>query len=100
MVPITPVMTPSLGGFLTPMNAMQLNGVTEVSASFISNKTCELVNKISGKGLRVDFRFTRSQNLVSSSMTSVELTFTNETGVVIKDIKVGSKVRKENVLPF
>lgn len=91
VIPITPIMTPSLGGFLTPMNAPNSNGITEVGASFIPNKASELLNKISGKGLRVDFRFTRSQHLVSSAMTSIELTFSNESSDVIKDIKVGSK---------
>lgn len=101
VVPITPIMTPSLGGFLTPINAPTMSsGVTEVSASYIPTKTFELLNKISGKGLKVDFRFTRSQHLVSSAMTSIEMTFTNESGDEIKDIRVGSKVRREFATQF
>ncbi|XP_046427375.1 AP-3 complex subunit beta-2 isoform X3 [Neodiprion fabricii] len=92
VIPITPIMTPSLGGFLTPMNPLQLNGVTEVAASFIPIKATELLNKVSGKGLKLDFRFTRSQHLVSSAMNSIELTFSNESSTTIKDIKVGNKV--------
>ncbi|XP_046484470.1 AP-3 complex subunit beta-2 isoform X1 [Neodiprion pinetum] len=91
VIPITPIMTPSLGGFLTPMNPLQLNGVTEVAASFIPIKATELLNKVSGKGLKLDFRFTRSQHLVSSAMNSIELTFSNESSTTIKDIKVGNK---------
>ncbi|XP_012259104.2 AP-3 complex subunit beta-1 [Athalia rosae] len=91
MAPMTSIMTPTLGGFLTPMNQLHLSGVTEVGASFIPNKASELLNKISGKGLKVEFRFTRSQHLVSSAMTTIELSFRNESSEPMKDIKVGNK---------
>ncbi|XP_015608069.1 AP-3 complex subunit beta-1 isoform X2 [Cephus cinctus] len=91
VTPMTPIMTPSLGGFLTPINSTLSNGVSEVSTSFIPTKKCELLNKISGKGLRVEYRFTRSQHLVSSHMVNIELTFTNEGSETIHDIQIGKK---------
>ncbi|XP_015112267.1 AP-3 complex subunit beta-2-like, partial [Diachasma alloeum] len=93
IVPMTPMMTPSLGGFLTPMNFPigNVNGIREVSATFIPVERTEIVNKITGKGLKVESRFTRSQHLVSSNLTSVELTFTNCGNHTINNIRVGNK---------
>ncbi|XP_012282049.1 AP-3 complex subunit beta-1 [Orussus abietinus] len=91
IMPMTPVMTPSFGGFLTPMNPTVSNETREVATSFVPIKKSELLNKISGKGLKVEFRFMRSQHLVSSVMVSIELTFTNEGTETIQDIHIGSK---------
>ncbi|XP_034943244.1 AP-3 complex subunit beta-2 [Chelonus insularis] len=91
VIPMTPVMTPSLGGFLTPINVMNINGITEVSASFTPLKKTEHLNKISGRGLKVESRFTRCQHLVSAAFVNIELTFTNESTEIINNIRVGSK---------
>jgi AP-3 complex subunit beta len=55
-------------------------------------KTTELLNKISGRGLHMLYRFTRSPHLFSPAMVSVELTFTNLGTEELMDIKVGQKV--------
>ncbi|XP_057322015.1 AP-3 complex subunit beta-2 [Microplitis mediator] len=92
VIPMTPVMTPSLGGFLTPINpATSINGITQVSAFFTPTRRSELVNKITGRGLKIESRFTRCQHLVNPVMVSVELTFINETSESITNIRVGNK---------
>lgn len=93
---MTPIMTPSLGGFLTPMlpaSTTSSEGVKEVSPSFIPVKKYELFNKVTGRGLKAEFRFTRSQHLISSAMVNIELSFTNESNDAITEIRVGNKVK-------
>ena len=94
VVPMTPVMTPSLGGFLTPINSIITDGVREVSTSYVPLKKTTLLNSIIGHGLKIEYRFTRSQHLVSPSLVSIELTFFNESNDVIKEIQIGNKVSK------
>uniref|UniRef100_A0A0C9RZA1 AP-3 complex subunit beta n=1 Tax=Fopius arisanus TaxID=64838 RepID=A0A0C9RZA1_9HYME len=93
IVPMTPVMTPSLGGFLTPMNLTlgNVSGIREVSATFVPVARTEIVNKITGKGLQVDSRFTRSQHLASSNLTTIELIFTNSGNDTIKNVHIQNK---------
>lgn len=89
---MTPIMTPSLGGFLTPINLAMSNGIQQVSASFSPLQKTEILNKVTGRGLRVESRFTRSPHLVSAAMVNLELTFTNEGNEQIKNIRTGNKV--------
>lgn len=91
VVPMTPIMTPSLGGFLTPINPTVTDGIREVSTSFIPIKKYEMLNSITGHGLKAEYRFTRSQHLVSPHLVSIELTFTNEGNKQIRDIQIGNK---------
>jgi len=88
---MTPVMTPSLGGFLTPINSTITDNVREVSTSYVPLQKTTLLNSIIGHGLKIEYRFTRSQHLVSSSLVNIELTFFNESNDVIKDIQIGNK---------
>lgn len=62
------------------------------SPSFIPMKTTELLNKISGRGLHVLSRFTRSPHLFSPAMVSIELTFTNLSSEELMDIRISQKV--------
>ncbi|XP_075154843.1 adaptor related protein complex 3 subunit ruby [Haematobia irritans] len=100
--PIGPVMTPSLGGFLTPgtpMTSLQsglmpqnaANRLELVGPSYISYSHKELLNKLSGHGLQVSYRYTRSPHLYSSSMVSVELQFVNQSSDEISNIQMGQK---------
>jgi AP-3 complex subunit beta len=89
---MTPVMTPSLGGFLTPINTTIIDNIREVSTSYVSLKKTVLLNNITGHGLKIEYRFTRSQHLVSSNLISIELTFSNESNDAIKEIQIGNKV--------
>ncbi|XP_039299668.1 AP-3 complex subunit beta-2-like [Nilaparvata lugens] len=81
----TPVMTPSLGGFLTPLVAsgappvpVAASGITSVAPLLLPARNVEVLNRITGSGLQVKARFTRCPHLYSPTMTSVELTFTNQ----------------------
>ncbi|KAH8235466.1 hypothetical protein KR032_001015 [Drosophila birchii] len=99
--PIGPVMTPSLGGFLTPGTPMVAgqaaplqpqharNRVELVGPSHIEFKHKELLNKVSGHGLQLGYRFTRAPHLYSSSMCSIELQFQNRGEKEITAIRLG-----------
>lgn len=89
---MTPVMPLSAGGFLSPISSSITNDIREVSSSFIPMKKFELLNSITGHGLKIEYRFTRSQHLVSAYLVTNELTFTNEGNELIKEIHVGTKV--------
>ncbi|KAL1117858.1 hypothetical protein AAG570_004172 [Ranatra chinensis] len=98
VAPSTPIMTPSLGGFLTPLSPMStqernvVDSVQLVSPSFVPLKRFEVLNKVSGSGLSIEARFTRQPHLYSPKMTTVELTFTNNSPKEnFTDIKVSSK---------
>lgn len=91
VIPMTPVMTPSLGGFLTPINSTIVDNVREVSTSYVPLKKTTLLNNIIGHGLKIEYRFTRSQHLISSSLVNIELTFFNESNNTIKEIQIGNK---------
>lgn len=91
---MTPIMTPSLGGFLTPMGtapAISTTGIQPALPSFVSIKSIELLDRINGRGLSVNCRFTRSPHLFSSQMTNVGLVFTNSSQDIISDIKISNK---------
>ncbi|XP_065363905.1 AP-3 complex subunit beta-2 isoform X2 [Calliphora vicina] len=101
--PIGPVMTPSLGGFLTPGTPLtgshtaalipqpMANRIDLVGPSFISYNHKELLNKLSGHGLQVSYRYTRSPHLYSSAMVSIELQFINQGTEEISNIQMGQK---------
>ncbi|KAE8737513.1 hypothetical protein FOCC_FOCC017028 [Frankliniella occidentalis] len=94
-----PLMTPSLGGFLTPsLPAMNLissatssSGIQTTSPSFVALRSQELLNKVTGRGLMITYRYTRSPHLFSSKMAAIELTFSNQGTEEITDLKMGSK---------
>ena len=90
MTPVMPLSTG--GGLLTPINLNITNDVREVSASFIPIKKSELLSSIMGHGLKIEYRFTRSQHLVSAYLVTIELTFSNEGSEPVKEIQVGVKV--------
>lgn len=93
--PAGPVMTPSLGGFLTPMtqniSTMSSNRIELVGPNHIPLNSTELINKVNGYGLGVTYRFTRAPHLFSATMVSIELLFTNHSNDVMENIKIGEK---------
>lgn len=95
ITPAGPVMTPSFGGFLTPMtqniSTPSSNRIELVGPNHIPLNSSELINKVNGYGLGVTYRFTRAPHLFSSTMVSIELHFTNHSNDVIEDIKMGEK---------
>nr|XP_014087131.2 AP-3 complex subunit beta-2 [Bactrocera oleae] len=99
--PVGPVMTPSLGGFLTPgtpqggavglLPVSAANRIELVGPSHIEFKHRELLNKLSGHGLQVSYRFTRSPHLYSAAMVSIELQFVNLTNDEITNIHLSQQ---------
>lgn len=92
VMPITPVMTPSMGGFLSPQPLYSMPEICQISPSFNSLESKELLNKITGYGLKIDYRFTRSPHLISAAMTNIQLIFHNGSSSTITNIRVGNKV--------
>lgn len=74
---------------LIPQNAA--NRLELVGPSYISYNHKELLNKLSGHGLQVSYRYTRSPHLYSSSMVSIELQFINQSSEEISNIQMGQK---------
>lgn len=94
----TPIIQPSpVNVLLTPSSNIneKLSNLTitatAVPAVFIPNKLHELLNRYNGNGLVTSYRFTRSPNLFSSKMTTVELTLNNTTQEGILSIHVPDK---------
>lgn len=89
------IMTPSLGGFLTPMSSSGFSGgrnrIELVGPSFIAMDKMELLNKVNGYGLGIGYKYTRSPHLFSANMVSIELSFTNHGNVELTDVQVGAK---------
>lgn len=91
------VMTPSLGGFLTPISSTSnlaggsKNKIELVGATFISMDKIELLNKVNGYGLGITYKYMRAPHLFSSNMVSIELHFTNHGNVELAEIQVGAK---------
>lgn len=87
-----PVLTPSLGGFYSPVTPVDLAPVIQVvQPSFTNTKPTELLSKINGRGLSATYRFTRNSHLYSPSMTNINIMFTNNTSDAINDIRLGKK---------
>ncbi|XP_063708004.1 AP-3 complex subunit beta-2 [Culicoides brevitarsis] len=95
-----PLMTPSLGGFLSPMTpATNLGDSIElIGPSYIPNTYAELLNKINGFGLSVTYRYTRGPHLFSAYMVSIELLFTNHGSLTLRDIKCGKTTLPSGVI--
>lgn len=99
IAPSAPIMTPSLGGFLTPMsNATVSNAVSNTSSRFelvgpvhVSLDKRELLNKTNSHGLQINYRFTRAPHLYSAKMVSIELTFHNESNNELENIHLSNK---------
>lgn len=90
------IMTPSLGGFLTPIAGGGLPGppinnkIELVGPSWCPIDTQEMLNKVNGYGLGIRYKYSRSPHLFSASMISLELHFTNhkEGNVSLEEIQV------------
>lgn len=65
------------------------NRIDLVGPSYISYSHKELLNKLTGHGLKVSYRYTRSPHLYSSAMVSLELQFINQGTEEISNIQMG-----------
>uniref|UniRef100_A0A336KCG1 AP-3 complex subunit beta n=1 Tax=Culicoides sonorensis TaxID=179676 RepID=A0A336KCG1_CULSO len=96
-----PLMTPSLGGFLSPMTTASQNitdSIELTGPSFIPNTYTDLLNKINGFGLSVTYRYTRGPHLFSAYMVSIELLFTNHGSLTLHDIRIGKTTLPSGVI--
>lgn len=96
IAPICPIMTPSLGGFLSPstMSVAASNASSRfelVGPSLIPFTKHELLNKINGHGLQIYYRFTRAPHLYSAKMVSIELTLKNDSTSDMESIHISDK---------
>lgn len=93
-----PVMT------LTPLansNVVTTNSnIQVVNPCFVPNKSLELLNRITGKGLQITYKYTRTPHLFSNSMVNIALTFLNNSNEDVNDIKIGQKVSFEEKNQF
>ena len=90
------MLTPSLAGSLSNMSISDKGMSASSSANFVQPpqivpKMYELLNKISGNGLCVSYKFTRTISVFSPKMVSIELTFTNNRDDTVSNIKIGEK---------
>lgn len=94
----TDMLTPSANNSIKPVDKANMHipiDFMTISAIHTPTKEYELLNKFSGKGLCATYRFTRSPNLYSAKMTTVELSLHNISdkeiiGIHIPNSKVGS----------
>lgn len=98
IAPTAPIMTPSLGGFLTPISSSRACAVSTSRFEFelvgpihVSLDNRELLNKTNSQGLQINYRFTRAPHLYSSKMVSIELTFHNESKNDLENIHLSDK---------
>ncbi|XP_076101294.1 AP-3 complex subunit beta-2-like isoform X3 [Mytilus galloprovincialis] len=90
------MLTPSMAGSLSNMSISDKGMSATSSMNFVQPpqivpKTYELLNKISGNGLCVSYKFTRTISVFSPKMVSIELVFTNNKDDAISAIKIGDK---------
>jgi len=86
------LLTPSLS---SDMESLSLDPVSYSNLtspnSVIKTKIYELLSKIKGQGLVVDYHFTRGSCAYSNSMIPIELNFKNRSRLEIKKIRVANK---------
>ncbi|XP_028411704.1 AP-3 complex subunit beta-1-like isoform X2 [Dendronephthya gigantea] len=90
------VLSPSL---IDDMKTLSLgvttNGPTPVVQNVVTDfsklTSHELLNKITGQGLQAQYKFSRSPCIFSTTMVAVEVTFVNNSGSVIENIRIGEK---------
>ena len=88
----TPILTPSLGGFLSPTSTTTPSTSVNIGQPmFVSTIPMELLNKVTTGGVAVNYRFTRHPHLYAPRMVGIELTFSNLSSEEIQIIKLGSK---------
>ncbi|KAL1233235.1 AP-3 complex subunit [Trichinella pseudospiralis] len=87
-VPVVCSATSAAAVFQAPKQQPGLNQqyYITVGASFISEQSREVLNKVAGHGVSVSYRFTRMPNLFSSTMCTVELSLHNQGTTTIEKI--------------
>ncbi len=91
----TPMLTPSLGGFLSPASS-ESGSVAEAikdatTPAFVPTRTQELLNKMTSGGLQVLYRYTRSPHIYAPELCSIELTLNNLGDSEQTEVKAGAR---------
>ncbi|KAK3745780.1 hypothetical protein QZH41_015967 [Actinostola sp. cb2023] len=90
------ILSPALAADLE-MLSMGNNDITSppplstVNTSFSQTKSYELLHRMTAHGLGATYRFTRSPCIYSTTMVSVELTFTNTSDAPVEGIHIENK---------
>lgn len=105
IAPAGPIMTPSLGGFLTPSQAHsgglmashsmshahaggQAARIEPIGPSYVPLNRTELLSASGGNGLAIGCRYTRAPHLYSGAMVSIELAITNTLDRPLSDVRM------------
>lgn len=86
-----PVMAPAMNEYFSQILESPMELVQPVC---VNKNSVELLDRINGKGLSADYRFTRTPNLYSSKMANLNITFRNNISEDITDIKLIKGVSK------
>ncbi|KAL5004173.1 hypothetical protein ScPMuIL_017629 [Solemya velum] len=89
---LTPQMASSMSSLSIndkPPAVSTSNSMTQLA--MVQSKSHDLLNKMSGNGLSVSYRFTRTISIFSPKMVSIELCLTNHSENQLANIKVGEK---------
>uniref|UniRef100_A0A914WCZ3 AP-3 complex subunit beta n=1 Tax=Plectus sambesii TaxID=2011161 RepID=A0A914WCZ3_9BILA len=91
-----PTLLPSAAGSVSsapkaPTLSKSYEVIHTAPAQFVPKRSSELLNKVAGQGLSVDYRFTRSPSLFSNKMCAIELRFENHSAIPFESIKLVDK---------
>jgi len=86
------VLVPSISSDIQSLS-LSTKGDGFVSSIVTSDvcKSYELLNRLTGEGLSIEYKFTRAPCIFSSTMVGVELIFRNSSSSAINKISVGTK---------
>ncbi|XP_065060461.1 AP-3 complex subunit beta-1-like [Rhopilema esculentum] len=87
----TDMLTPSLSSEMEALSLTSSNAYSINPQTTDVQKTYELLNRIAGEGLSIEYRFTRAPCIYSNSMVTIELILKNTSAKPIQKISVGSK---------
>ncbi|XP_060063674.1 AP-3 complex subunit beta-2-like [Ylistrum balloti] len=93
--PAADLLTPSLAGSMSNMSlsstSMSASNSMNFNPASLPAKNYELVNRMTGKGLTVTYKFTRTVSIFSPKMVSIEMTFVNTSDNTISGIHIDNK---------
>ncbi|XP_067666923.1 AP-3 complex subunit beta-2-like isoform X2 [Haliotis asinina] len=94
--PVTPgdMLTPTMASSMSNLSISDRASPTNVAMPqpvIVPSKSYELLNRIKGNGLSVEYKYTRSISIFSPKMVSIELTLTNSGDTPITNISMGDK---------
>ncbi|XP_073960458.1 AP-3 complex subunit beta-2-like [Choristoneura fumiferana] len=89
-----PTMTPTCGGMLSPPTAGPPgldDGITPVASPLAPSAACELIPRVSLRGVSARRRWSRAPHLYSPRMCALEIQFTNHGAEDVQNIRLNKK---------